>query len=302
MTRSMYSTWKIAFDRTWAGPSWTSWASRERSDSWASTIRIWTSVGEALGGVADEAGVAALEEEPRRFEVAQRDLELGQLRLLLAELATEARRHRPAGPGSGRPRRRPPARPRRRRRPRRDLAALGADGRAIRPAALDRVELVAERLPAGELVGVGVAVALADGAQRVRAVPDRLRRFGAQTVDPRVAAGARVVARTGRRPLASEYTGRSWARRSGRRRVPASARASRPGQPACRGRRLRSSQRPGPPASRIAGQSAVGPPLVDDARASRTCRARSSDARRAARSAGRARRRRACRPARSGSR
>ena len=29
----------------WAGPSWTSWASRERSASWASTIRIWTSVG-----------------------------------------------------------------------------------------------------------------------------------------------------------------------------------------------------------------------------------------------------------------
>ena len=45
MTRSMYSTWKIAFDKTWAGPSWTSWASRDRSDSWASTIRICSSFG-----------------------------------------------------------------------------------------------------------------------------------------------------------------------------------------------------------------------------------------------------------------
>ena len=42
MTRSMYSTWKIALVRAWAGPSWISWASRERSASWASTMRIWS--------------------------------------------------------------------------------------------------------------------------------------------------------------------------------------------------------------------------------------------------------------------
>ena len=35
MTRSMYSTWKIALLSAWAGPSWISWASRERSASWA---------------------------------------------------------------------------------------------------------------------------------------------------------------------------------------------------------------------------------------------------------------------------
>ena len=36
----MYSTWKIAFVSAWAGPSWISWASRARSASWASTMRI----------------------------------------------------------------------------------------------------------------------------------------------------------------------------------------------------------------------------------------------------------------------
>ena len=44
-TRSMNSTWKIAFESACAGPSWISWASRTRSPSWASTIRIWSSVG-----------------------------------------------------------------------------------------------------------------------------------------------------------------------------------------------------------------------------------------------------------------
>jgi hypothetical protein len=43
-----------------------------------------------VGLQADEARVATLEEEPRRFEVAQRDLELGELRLLAAELASDA--------------------------------------------------------------------------------------------------------------------------------------------------------------------------------------------------------------------
>ena len=39
------STWKMALDSACAGPSWTSCASRARSASWASTIRIWSSVG-----------------------------------------------------------------------------------------------------------------------------------------------------------------------------------------------------------------------------------------------------------------
>jgi protein-export membrane protein SecD len=49
------------------------------------------------------------------------------------------------------------------------------------PAALDRVELVAEPLPARELLGVRHPVALANGPERVRAVTDRLRRFRAET-------------------------------------------------------------------------------------------------------------------------
>ena len=47
-TRSISSTWKIALESDCAGPSWTSCASRVRSPSWASTIRIWISVGIAF--------------------------------------------------------------------------------------------------------------------------------------------------------------------------------------------------------------------------------------------------------------
>ena len=64
--------------------------------------------------------------------------------------------------------------------------------------ALDRVELVPKGLPAGELVAVRGAIALTDGPQRVRAVTDRLRRFRAETVDPRVADGSDVVTGPGR--------------------------------------------------------------------------------------------------------
>ena len=46
----MNSTWKIALERAWAGPSWTSWASRARSASWASTIRICELAWHADGG------------------------------------------------------------------------------------------------------------------------------------------------------------------------------------------------------------------------------------------------------------
>ena len=61
----MYSTWKIALDSAWAGPSWISWARRDRSASCASTIRISTSYGPLETRVlAHEARVAALEEQP----------------------------------------------------------------------------------------------------------------------------------------------------------------------------------------------------------------------------------------------
>ena len=55
-TRSMYSTWKIAFDSACAGPSWISWASRRRSASCASMMRIWTSAasGAVLGSATSE--------------------------------------------------------------------------------------------------------------------------------------------------------------------------------------------------------------------------------------------------------
>jgi hypothetical protein len=51
--------------------------------------------------VADEARIAALKEEPGRLEVAQRDLELRELRLLLAELAAERVDLRPERPDAG---------------------------------------------------------------------------------------------------------------------------------------------------------------------------------------------------------
>ena len=215
MTRSMYSTWKIAFDRTWAGPSWISWARRDRSDSWASTIRIWTSAAACPRRRATRLASPRSRKSHVDLEVAQGDLELGELRLLAAELAAERVDLGPEARGRGRPRRRP----------RRRVAA--ASGAAIRrdrgPGAvrlpgrppLDRVELVAERLPASELVGVGGPVALADAPQRVRAVADRLRSppHGARRSARRVRPGCRRW--TGRRPLAPEYTGRVMGRRRG---------------------------------------------------------------------------------------
>ena len=67
----MYSTWKIAFDRAWAGPSWTSWASRERSASWASTIRIWTSVG-GLASASDRSVMRLASPRSRNSHVLSR--------------------------------------------------------------------------------------------------------------------------------------------------------------------------------------------------------------------------------------
>ena len=57
-TRSMNSTWKIAFESACAGPSWTSWARRARSASWASTIRIWSSV-ETTGSAGSVTSVVS---------------------------------------------------------------------------------------------------------------------------------------------------------------------------------------------------------------------------------------------------
>ena len=81
----------------WAGPSWISWASRDRSASWASTIRIWRSpLGRRAAGLVDQGRVATLEEEPRSLERPLGELQLGQLGLVLAELARSAGRRRRA--------------------------------------------------------------------------------------------------------------------------------------------------------------------------------------------------------------
>ena len=55
-TRSMYSTWKIVLVNAWAGPSWISCASRDRSASCASTMRICEVAG---GGRAADVGQRA---------------------------------------------------------------------------------------------------------------------------------------------------------------------------------------------------------------------------------------------------
>ena len=81
----MYSTWKIALLSAWAGPSWISWPSRDRSASWASMIRILRSL--LVAGpvrLADQGRVAALEEEPGPLERLPGQLELGQLGLVRA--------------------------------------------------------------------------------------------------------------------------------------------------------------------------------------------------------------------------
>ena len=120
--------------------------------------------------------------------VLQRDLELRELGLLFAQLATEGLDLGPHRPDAlvGR-------------------AGFGVleTGYRAQPAtvaldgALGLVELVAELLPARELFGVRGPVALADRPERVRAVADRLRRLGAETVDPHAANGSRVVAGSG---------------------------------------------------------------------------------------------------------
>ena len=185
----MYSTWKIAFDSAWAGPSWISWARRERSASWASTIRIWMSLGVAgPPAVVDQRGVAALEEQPRALEVALGELELGQLGLVAAELARTAGRRRA---------RSAPRRGRRPRRPRRRSAARSASVGA-HPAArgdLARSSRSMRRArragPAsGRAVGVGLAVALADAAERVGAVANGRARFRMEPVEATFVAGA----------------------------------------------------------------------------------------------------------------
>ena len=142
----------------------------------------------AVAAARDEAAVAALQEEPGRLQIAESDLELGEVRLVGAELPSQ----RPdigaecpdpgilgtglGGLGSTCVRRRPIGR------------AIGNDEpRACRRRApLELVELVAERLPSAQSLAVRGAVALADAPQDVGAIGDRLVGLGLEAVDPGV--------------------------------------------------------------------------------------------------------------------
>ena len=158
----MYSTWKIAFDRAWAGPSWISWASRDRSASWASTMRIRMS--EASGAVArlrHERSVATAQEEPGAFHGLDGQLQPGELRLVLADLGGQ----------------------------RLDLGVQDAPAGVV-DAGLRRsfecVDLRAQRPVPPEQIRAGVAVPVAHSPQRVRAVPDGGDRLGVESVDAAV--------------------------------------------------------------------------------------------------------------------
>ena len=205
MTRSMYSTWKIALLSAWAGPSWISWASRARSASCASTIRIWMSP-EVVGPPASVTSVTSPRSRKShvRSSVLLGQLELGQLGLVAAEFVRTAGRRRRGGRAAGR--RRP--RPRPRSAARSDSVDRAGRLPTLRVARSMTVELVAQGLPAAERVGVGLAVALADAAERVRAVADgrgRLRVEPVEAAVPDFGPGACS-------PWAPEYRGRlSWA-------------------------------------------------------------------------------------------
>ena len=189
--RSMNSTWKIAFESACAGPSWISWASRTRSPSCASTIRIWSSVGSlGQGDVGDERRVPALDEQPGRLEVADGELEPGELGLVAAERRRSTRRRRPASAGAGRPRR-PPRRPSRRH-PRTPCEARSASAVASPPARSSPARSSVELLPAGHLVDVGLAIAVADPPERVRREAQGVGRLGVELVVAAAAGSPRV--------------------------------------------------------------------------------------------------------------
>ena len=143
--------------------------------------------GEAVVAAArDEAAVAAPHEEPRRLEIAQGDLELGQIGLMAAELAPQSADVRAECPNPGVLGTRLG-----RLRGARGLArvidlAVGAHQPWSRrgQVALQLVELIAERLPPAERFAIRRAVALAHTPQDVGAVGDRLVGLRDKAVDP----------------------------------------------------------------------------------------------------------------------
>src|SRR4051794_3723666 len=142
--------------------------------------------------VGDERGVATLEEQPRALEVSDRELQAGQLGLVDAELGPGAT-GAPA-PGGGRGAGAP--RLGRGRGPCVGGCAIACRlGHAVRAVAcvrqhpgldvvLEAGEVVPERLPAPELLEVRGSVAVANAAEAVRRVAERLVRLGVQLVVP----------------------------------------------------------------------------------------------------------------------
>ena len=186
-TRSMNSTWKIALDSAWAGPSWTSWARRDRSASCASTIRIWSSV-----GIAGSWASVTSELSPRsrnshvlsrlRIPSSSRDSSVSWRPRSIRPCSVSPRSirsRRSAAPASAAPC---------------ALVPFGGRlaGRLLAVLALERDEVVAEHVPARQLLEVRGAVAVADAAQRVGREGEGLGGFGVQLV---VAGGRRFGAR-----------------------------------------------------------------------------------------------------------
>ena len=206
-TRSMNSTWKIALERACAGPSWTSCASRARSASCASTIRIWSSVATdgSDGSITSEASPRS-----RNSHVLSRFLIASSRRDSSASCWASSPRDRSTSTRTRR--RRSPAAP--------ASAAVGGQpvrgpvpGRAAvrrhRPASpcSSDPEVVRQPLPAAEIVEVRLPVAVARRPQRVGRVGERLRGLRVQLVEP------------GRRPVrcGDHPSGRVYPRRGLRR-------------------------------------------------------------------------------------
>ena len=144
----------------------------------------------------------------------------------------------------------------------RSTGAVPVESAAVARRAIVGVELVAQRLPATERFGVGLAVALAHASQRVRAVADRRLRLRVESVEaavPNIGPGACWLHRR------LEYRGRvSWADDLERAAV-AERVGRRPGSWPPPRSSSRKQAAPSTPASRSAGQCVLVGVDQDDA-------------------------------------
>ncbi len=139
------------------------------------------------GPLGHEAGVAALQEEPGALQAPVGELEPGELRLAATELHLQALDLRPEGTdpgvlGAGLGRLHGL-----------DRGALrwvqavaGRDGPDAARPALERVELVAQDLVAGEVLPERLAVALGNGVDRVRGIAERRLRLRVELIEAAV--------------------------------------------------------------------------------------------------------------------